>query len=234
MKMSTNSIESTLQDTWDQIAISFDKTRKKPWKQCVDFIQTIPNNHIVGDFACGNGRHTIEIAHCCKKVIGIDFSINLLHLLKNNVKKTNNIELIHGNLLCLPLLSNCLDTVLYIAALHNIPKKNNRIKSLKELFRVLKKNGTALISVWARDQEKFQESLKEYTINKTNKQYYEEGDIYIYWNQDKLHIPRFYHLYQKNEIKNELLQAGFKILLINEEMISTKDNFDNYFIIVKK
>jgi len=227
-------IQSHIQNTWDHIAFSFDKTRKKPWEQCIDFIDKLPLDSIVGDFACGNGRHTIEMAEHCKKVIGIDISKKLLMILKKKIMIKQNIKLIHGNLINIPLKDQCLDAVIYIAAIHNIPKNVNRLKSLEELYRVMKTDGKALISVWSRHQDRFKDAEKNLENMKINKNFLEPGDVFIYWNQDNLHIPRYYHLYDKEEIKDEILLAGFNILSINEEKISSKDKPDNYFIIVEK
>ncbi|OYT29791.1 ubiquinone/menaquinone biosynthesis protein [Thermoplasmatales archaeon ex4572_165] len=200
-------IQSHIQDTWDDIAFSFDKTRKKPWKQCIDFIDKLPIDSVVGDFACGNGRHSLEMADQCKKIIGIDISKKLLLILKKKIMIKQNIELMHGNLINIPLTNHCLDAVIYIAAIHK---------------------------VWSRHQEKFKDADKNLEKININKEFLEPGDVFIYWNQDNLHIPRYYHLYDKEEIKDELIQTGFKILSINEEYISSKDKPDNYFIMVEK
>jgi len=33
--------------TWDAIAQSFDATRRKPWKQCIDFIDTFTKKDLI-------------------------------------------------------------------------------------------------------------------------------------------------------------------------------------------
>ena len=139
-----------IQYTWDQIAISFDKTRRHPWKQCINFLKTLSRKDIVGDFGCGNGRHTLEIAGHCKKVIAIDLSKKLLNILKQKINSFHTIEIIHADLINIPLKENCLDSVFYIASLHNIPKKKQRLQSLKELYRVLKPGGYLYLSEWNR------------------------------------------------------------------------------------
>ena len=58
------------EDTWNAIAHSFDSTRHKPWKECVDFINKIPKSDVIADIGCGNGRHLIPAARHCKKVYG--------------------------------------------------------------------------------------------------------------------------------------------------------------------
>ena len=227
-------VNNQIQSTWDTIASSFDKTRKNPWKPCTKFIQRLPKSSIVGDFACGNGRHTIEIMSHCSHVIGIDISRNFLTIIKEKIEIYDSIDLIHGTLINVPLSDECLDAILCIAAIHNIPSKKNRLLSLTEIYRVLKPNSTALISLWAKDQEKFKDARTTLNNQATQQLITEAGDVFIYWNQDNLHVPRFYHLYEKEEIINELKTVGFNILSIQEVKISTKNKPDNYFITVIK
>jgi ubiquinone/menaquinone biosynthesis C-methylase UbiE len=223
--------------TWDIIAQSFHNTRRKPWKQCISFIENISIDSTVLDLGCGNGRHLIPIAKKSKKAIGVDISSNLLKIIQNRKQELDmrNIELIHANLIDLPIKTESIDSALYIAALHNIKIRENRIKSLQELYRVLKKECVALISVWSRDQEKFYDFFNNQKYNQyiKNKDF-EDGDIEIYWKQNKLNIPRFYHLYKKNEFEKDLITAGFKIVKIKNEFISSKEIPDNYFSLIIK
>lgn len=222
-----------MEDTWDTIADSFDKTRRNPWNQCLEYISGLDPSFMVADLGCGNGRHTIPCLKQCKQVIGIDISKNLLSIVKEKTNSVgNNIHFIHANLIDIPLQDEIIDAALYIAALHNIPKKEQRLQSLKELFRILKQGSTALITVWSRWQDKFQQGLE--TNKNSMKYYFENGDIEIYWRQDKLNIPRYYHLYDKDEFQNELENSGFLIKKITEEYISFKEKSDNYFAYVQK
>lgn len=222
------------QNSWDIIARSFDKTRRKPWKQCIDFINTLSKDYVVADIACGNGRHLIPCARRCKKVIGVDFSRELLKIVKDKVGKEqlNNVEIIYSNVLDLPLEENSIDAVLFIAALHNIKGRKNRIQSLKEIKRVLKKDGKALISVWSRWQDKYRKMFfKKWFILFRREEF---GDISIYWRQHGFNIPRFYHLYSKREFLKDLKEAGFEIVNIEDVKIHSKKHPDNFFALCKK
>ncbi len=214
------------EETWDKIAESFDKTRKKPWGKVLDFMENFSSADLIADLGCGNGRHLLFCAKLCKEVFGFDISKNLLDIvkIKLNRDKISNATLIHSNLITIPIKENYFDFAIYIAALHNIKGRDNRICSLKELKRILKIGGKALISVWSAEQEKFRNIVEE---NKS-------GDIDIYWKQDKLNVPRFYHLYKRNEFADELNQAGLKIIDISDIKISSKIYPDNYFAIVEK
>ncbi len=218
--------------TWDKIATSFDKTRKRPWQICINYIENQSKENSFADLGCGNGRHLIPAAKYFKKAIGLDISIELLEIVRAKLKKENidNVELIKSNLIDIAIDDKKIDSILYIAALHNIKHKENRVKSLKEVKRILKKNGSAMISVWSREQEKFRENFKK-NKKEDNSEF---GDIEIYWRQDNLNVSRFYHLYSEEEFIEDLKKADLKIKKFEPVKIASKKYFDNYFAVVEK
>jgi ubiquinone/menaquinone biosynthesis C-methylase UbiE len=222
----------TTQNTWDTIAESFDTTRQKPWSICLDYISTLQPNDIIVDLGCGNGRHLIPSAQRCSQTIGIDLSQKFLMIINNKVKKMNltNIALIHGDAVHLPFTDQSIDAILFIASLHNIQGKVHRQQALLELARVLKPQGTALISVWSRWQDKYyRHFFKQYF-----KRDHEFGDINIYWKQHNLNIPRFYHLYSRGEFRKELQQTGLMIQSLKSVYITSRRFPDNYFAVLQK
>jgi len=116
--------------------------------------------------------------------------------------------------------------------LHNIKGRENRIQTLKELKRILKKEGTALISVWSRWQDKYRKMFFRNLF--MDKKELEFGDIDIYWKQHNLNVPRFYHLYSKKEFEEDLKKAGLVIKKIESVKLHSKKYADNFFAIVKK
>jgi tRNA (uracil-5-)-methyltransferase TRM9 len=179
--------------TWDTIAESFDITRQKPWKFCLDFIHSVKNYDVVADIGCGNGRHLLACAENNSHVVGVDISQKMLKIVKDKLSNKNivNVSLIHADVVELPLTDNSLDVVLFVASLHNIKGKEHRRRALKEIARVLKPKGVALISVWSRWQGKYRRYfLKQFIIRSR-----EFGDIDIFWKQHNLNVSRFYHLF---------------------------------------
>jgi len=231
--MSNNTINES-ENTWNAIAKSFDVTRHKPWKQCIDFINTLPTNAIVADIGCGNGRHLIPCAQHCKKTIGLDISKELLNIVKKKLDENNlnNVTLLHSDVVNLPLKDNSVDALLYIASLHNIKGRKKRIQSLKEIKRILKKDGKAQISVWSRWQDRYRKMFLKKWFKQTKDT--EFGDIDIYWKQHGLNIPRFYHLYSKREFLKDISEAGLEISDIQDVRMHSKKHPDNYFAVVKK
>jgi len=220
--------------TWDAIAKSFDATRRKPWKQCIDFIDTLAKEDLVVDVCCGNGRHLMPCGTRCKKAIGIDISRELLCIVQKKLdgKNLDIVNLLHSDILYIPLKNNTTDAVLYIASLHNIKGRDRRIQSLKEVGRILKKDGKALISVWSRWQDRYRKQFfKKWFIQMGQVEF---GDIDIYWKQNGLGIPRFYHLYSKKEFLSDLRKADLEIIDIQDVKMHSEKHPDNYFAMVKK
>ena len=234
MTMMTEDFSKKSQFTWDTIAQSFDATRKKPWKQCVEFINKFSKNDTVIDIGCGNGRHLLISAKICKKAIGIDISNELLKIVKNKVleNKIDNVFLLQSDLVNLSIKDKSADAVLFIAALHNVKGRENRVKALCEVRRILKKDRKALISVWSRWQDKYRKMFFKKWFASFGKN--EFGDIDIFWRQHGLNIPRFYHLYSRKEFKNDLIEADFKIIELRSEKIISKKYPDNFFAIVQR
>lgn len=226
--------DEVIEKTWDSIAESFHKTRKKPWQQVIDFISELPINALVGDFGCGNGRHIYEIVRSGRKAIGIDISYSLLQIIQTNKDITKKINLIHGNLINIPLKNNCLAAIIFIASLHNIPKHNQRIQSLFEAYRVLNPGGQMLLSVWNQNHKHIDTIYDNVSTLDFDKESLEPGDVFIYWTQDKLKVPRYYHLYTEKEIKKEVKTSGFQIKSFKEIKIASNTKPDNYFLILQK
>lgn len=218
---------------WDSIAESFDTTRRKPWTQVLTFLQPCDMNQTLIDLGCGNGRHLPACAKCSSQVIGIDISSKLLAIARQHMRSQSlkNITFLNTTLTHLPFNSDSIDGALYIASLHTLRTKEQRISSLKELLRILKPKKKALVSVWSREINRCKK-----LDSKTNSfdNITSSGDVIVYWRQHNLNVPRFYHLYEKTELINDLNQAGFIISKVEDASIASKTITDNYFATVIK
>ena len=86
--------------------------------------------------------------------------------------------------------------------MHCIAEEKKRKESLKELFRVLKKNSEALITVWSKNHIKLVNHPKNSTVS---------------WKKNSEKLQRYYYLYDKKELEDLLESAGFEIILINDD-----------------
>ncbi|WP_227395271.1 demethylmenaquinone methyltransferase [Jeotgalibacillus aurantiacus] len=96
------------------------------------------------DVCCGTADWTIAIAEATGtegRVIGLDFSKNMLKSGHEKVKSYPQITLVHGNAMSLPYEDNTFDYVTIGFGLRNVP---DYLQVLKEMNRVLKPGGMAV------------------------------------------------------------------------------------------
>jgi len=103
-------------------------------------------NKKVADFGCGTGSYLIPLSKITKEITGIDFSKNMLNILKSKIKNKNynNIKIYQGNIKNTSLESGSFDVVFSIATLYYIPEVE---KVILEMNRVLKKGGIAIFEM---------------------------------------------------------------------------------------
>ena len=215
-------------DVWNTIADSFHHTRKSPWKFVIEYIEQLPKAGITADLGCGNGRHTLPLAQQSKQVYAVDFSEELLKIAQKQIESQGitNVCFLHANISTLPLQSEIIDYALMIASLHNLEYKANRIKAMKELYRILKPGGTALLTVWNRQHKAYDPDQQPL---------HEPGDTLIHWRQHGLNEARFYHLYTLDELEEEITQQHFQIKTLREEKLTQHTTIkDNIIAIIQR
>lgn len=98
------------------------------------------------DLGTGNGKNLNSNKNIVS--IGCDTSINLLEICRKN-----QFECLVSNALNLPFKDESIDACIFIAVLHHLVTEQRRLESLKNVVRILKKDGECLIYVWAFEQE---------------------------------------------------------------------------------
>jgi tRNA (uracil-5-)-methyltransferase TRM9 len=202
---------------WNEVSSPWKDFRKKPIEEVVKFLMSKKGNCL--DLGCGSGRNFLKRERL--KIYGVDFSENMLKYAKELAKEREiNVELVKANAEKLPFKDNFFDCAIFVATLHCIPKENARKKSLEELYRVLKPKSEAIITVWDKNQEKFEKEKKE---------------VLLPWNFNGKEYKRYYYLYEKDEIKSLVESVGLKIKKIfnweNPEFFYAKKNI---ILIVEK
>ncbi|MCS7098499.1 MAG: methyltransferase domain-containing protein [Candidatus Methanomethyliaceae archaeon] len=214
-------------EVFDSIAEDFDRTRRKIWRSLEDAGPFSEN--IILDLGAGSGRNSRYMAERgARLIIAADVSIGMLRRLIMKLNNRNIIEPIRCDALYLPFKSSIFDKVIFIATIHHIPEKRNRMKAIEEVYRVLKKNGTLLITAWARIQLRFLKKLP--SMIKMYMKGYEFGDLFVPW-KDKM---RFYHLFTLGELKSLVKNAGFIIERAYGEKVNSRIFAENCVVIAKK
>ena len=174
-----------LRKVYDIIADSWTNLRNKPEKEVVEFAKN--KKGLILDLGCGNCRQSIPFLENNCRCVGVDFSSSMIKQAKKFLeKKKFKMDFVLANVYELPFKKKSFDYSIYIRTFSNLPTKEMRLKSLKELKRICKKD--ILFSVWKGDSE----------------------DKYVNWNYYGKKLKRFYHLYTMEELKSDLKSAKIK------------------------
>ena len=194
--------DMNIQQVYEKISLHFSQTRSRIWPQVREFLDSLQDNSLILDVGCGNGKNMYH--HNNLKFHGIDTCNNFLKIINDKILKENinNITLQYGDIRNIPCEDNTYDNFMCIACYHHLDNENDRIKSLNELYRILKKDGTGLITMWAMEQE--EDSPFKFT----------ERDTYVEWKcrTDRKKYYRYYRIYEENDFEREVSQTSFKII----------------------
>ncbi|MBH0160304.1 MULTISPECIES: demethylmenaquinone methyltransferase [Fictibacillus] len=138
-----HSVFEKISDQYDYMndLISF-KQHSKWRKDTMKRMKVQPGNHCL-DVCCGTGEWTFALAEevgTSGKVVGLDFSQNMLNVGIEKLKKRRSpgVSFIHGNAMELPFEDNSFDFVTIGFGLRNVP---DYLQTLKEMARVVKPGG---------------------------------------------------------------------------------------------
>lgn len=215
---------------WDTIARQFDRTRKRPWPEVLEFIEGGGKRGVA--VACGNGRHLLPLARRCQEAVGVDRSPAMAAIARRRVEEAGirNAAVVVADALALPLPPGCCDRVLFIAGLHNIRGRKRRIAALEEVNRVLSPEGEGLISVWAKWQDRFRRDMLRQTLNP----FRPSGDLWVPWRGGEREVLRFYHLYTCRELARDCHRAGLHVARTWSATKVSRRHPDNHFAVVTK
>ncbi|XP_031716374.1 alkylated DNA repair protein alkB homolog 8 [Anarrhichthys ocellatus] len=138
--------EEYVHRVYDAIASHFSSTRHSPWPRVCHFLSSLPAGSMLADVGCGNGKYlgvNPEVA-----AVGCDRSSALVHICAER-----GFQAFVSDALSVPLRTASCDACISIAVIHHFSTQERRLASVRELVRLLKPGGRALIYVWAFEQE---------------------------------------------------------------------------------
>ncbi|HOX10432.1 MAG TPA: methyltransferase domain-containing protein [Candidatus Moranbacteria bacterium] len=213
--MDQETAEKILKETeagYDLISGKFSQTRKYFWRGLEFIADYAKDGNKVLDFGCGNGRLLELFADKNIDYYGSDVSEKLIDLAQQKYasacfSKTNPSQT------SLAFTNEFFNTVYSIAVFHHFPSKKYREDIAKELYRVTKKDGRIIITVWNLYQKRY---IRNILCNWKNKIFRKSSldwnDCYISFtdNQGKK-FQRFHHAFMKRELKKLFSSAGFEM-----------------------
>lgn len=175
-----------------------DDFRKRPTsKYITDYLDKCElNNRMCIDVGCGGGRYSRYLKNKNASVLAID---KYKEMFADPINK--DINFIQADMSSLPVLDNTYDYALSIGVIHNALSKESYILAFKELYRVLKNNGTVVVSIFTND-------VISSDLKKKAKNYYE------ILNREPM------YLYSKEEILALSKMIGFKKIKVIDEHIT--------------
>ncbi|WP_256287788.1 class I SAM-dependent methyltransferase [Halobellus inordinatus] len=152
------------------------------------------------DLGCGNGRHAELLADDVERVVGADASRGLLGTARERAQDhefDESLHLVQADAAGLPLRSGVVDVAVYVATLHHLRTRDQRVASLSELARVLAPGGRAIVSVWSTAHDRF-EAMSGF-------------DTTVEWTlPGGERVPRYYHIYDPSEFEADLAASDLQ------------------------
>lgn len=174
-----------------------------------------PENRIL-DIGCGAGRTTIGLYKFGYHLIeGLDLSEAMIAQARRISKELKyDITFSVGDAACLDYDDETFEVALFsFNGIMQIPGKENRIKVLKEIKRILKPEGYFLFTTHDRDSGKeyesfWQEEKKKWELHIQDKSLHEFGDRVIKMEER----DTFLHFPTREEVISCLKEAGFVLI----------------------
>lgn len=199
------------------IADDFNRTRYSYWDYVYKFILSLKPDDSILDLGCGNGKY-LSVRQDLD-LYALDNCENLIQIVKN---KYPLVKTFLSDVSTTPFDSNKFDSIISIAVIHHLATQERRIDMIREIIRVLKPGGHALITAWATEQSNTNTLKKATKISDSN-------DWFIPWEDKKKKIisQRFYHLFEKDEFE-QLLSNFSNITIVDSKY--DKDNWNIIFV----
>ena len=182
------------------------------------------------DIGCGNGI-LLESLPKNMDYFGIDVSASLIEEAGKKYEEfKEKFSVFNG--LKIPFPDKSFDFVFSIAVLHHIPGEDFRLNHLKEITRVLKPGGKAIIGVWQLWDRMF---LRYFLGNIGNKLIGKSkigfSDFYIPWKDGngKILAERYFHAFTLKELLSLHKKSGLNIS--EKGVFGAVNGYKNYYVI---
>jgi tRNA (uracil-5-)-methyltransferase TRM9 len=199
-----------------------DNSPWKPWPIIKKFLESIPAGSVGLDVGCGNGKN-MTVNHDIF-IIGTDRSESLAKIAAG---KTAHNSAAVADILNLPHPASRFEFAICIAVVHHLSTNERRVGAIRSVLELLtpaassserrrhghhgSSAGTALFHVWALEQKNSRRGWDEN----------HHQDVMVPWvtkkskaddGGDDRVVQRYYHLYRKGELEQDIQQAGGRVL----------------------
>lgn len=215
-------------EVYDSIAPGYSSWRGRPWK-----IVNLLRGGLVLDLGSG---HCVNGAYLASRkdvryLICLDISPSMLEEARKLLSRRGVLlaEFVAADATAIPLRGDSTDSVASIAMIHHLPDSEAR-KAFKEVARVLRPSGMAIVTSWSRKQLRFVPRtllihlLKLLRIPGPH-------DYRVSWRRRDRTYVRRYFLYEAEELRRLAEEVGLKVLSYG---YITRSNSLNSYIVLSK
>ncbi len=231
MKIKSKNITQQTKESYNLIASHFSQKRRFLWPEMKKASSLVKAGDRVLDLGCGNGRLYQAFAGKKVRYLGIDFSKELLKIARKSypqakffladITKRKTYQKMGEFNICF-----C------IAVLHHISSRSSQLKIFENVYKVLKKEGILILSVWNLYQEKYKKHFKNERQKKVVVPYKISNGEKIVGQTD-----RYLYAFKKQELEKIAKEAGFKIKACYYDWRGKRTDWRkgaNLFLIAKK
>lgn len=234
-KKFANYLLSKTKDDYNLIGHDFSSKRWSISPDLLDIKKFASAGDKILDLGCGNGRFSEVLDGLNVEYIGADISETLIKIATEKYpdKKFQTIDFLN-----LPFPDNSFDKVYCLAVFHHIPSNEYRLKFLKEINRILKKDGILVLTVWNLliKKEIIYQILKNAIKKIFQLSKLDFKDILLPFKRSKDNnlTDRYLHCFTLKEIKSLLLKTNFQILQTGYQNRGKKVVNQNIYSIARK
>ena len=211
LNKSTETTKDKIETQVDKDEKTNEEFRKRPTsKYITNFLDKLDlKNKMCIDVGCGGGRYSRYLNKRGAKVLAVDKYREMF-----DDEMNRDINFIQADMSSIPVLDNAYDYALSIGVIHNALTKDSYLDAFKELYRVLKKKGILVLSI-------FTDDVISSDLRKVRKNYYEIK------NREPM------YLYSKEEIEEIVKEIGFKkFKKIDEHVTDVGSGMRNVFTFI--
>jgi tRNA (uracil-5-)-methyltransferase TRM9 len=183
------------------------------------------------DVGCGNGRFGEFLIKKGFKIdyTGIDSNQYLLDLAKSKLPKA---KLIKQDILKPVKLKADFDLVVLFGVIHHVPGSETRLQLIKELVKLLQKNGLLVFTNWHFNKfKRFNSYVIPWKKVGLIKSQIETGDYLLDWKKG-VTAYRYCNLMTEKELKQ--IQTELKMKLVADYLADAKSGQGNRYVILSK
>ena len=203
---------TTNKDVFDRIASSWYGFRH--WPLLRDELDEVAGRWGAGrliNLGCAHGADFLPFAGSFQ-LVGLDFSREMLrNSLRYMEKHDINAGLVQGDLTSLSVGTSSVDYAVAVASYHHVEGDEGRLRSFRELSRILRPGGEAFLTVWNHGQPRFHAGPQ---------------DLYVPWQSGNTTLERYYHLFRYDELRGVLEAAELEIVWLKPEKRHTGDDVE--------